>query len=73
MKKYVIENNDFEDSYILHFEDDTWAMVNLEYEEITFDDPAALMTMGFWADDRMEPVSAATKKKIDAIVKKHAK
>ena len=67
MKKYEIINNDYEDGYILHFEDDTYAMVSLEYEEITFGDPADLMHMGFWADDDMEPVSDEIRQKIDEI------
>ncbi|MCR5094889.1 MAG: hypothetical protein K6B72_13055 [Lachnospiraceae bacterium] len=70
IKKYEIENNDYGPNYILHFEDDTYAMVNLEVEEVYFDDPADLMHMGFWADDDMEPVSRETRAKIDEILQK---
>ena len=72
MKKYEIDNFDYGCSYILHFEDDSWAMVNTELETITYDDPESLMTMGFWADDAMEPVSDEIRAKIDSIVAYHS-
>ncbi len=71
MKKYVIENNDYGPGYLLHFADDTYALVNTEYETLTVGDPADLLHMGFWADDDMEPVSPEEKRKINAILKRH--
>lgn len=70
MKKYEIENNDYGSAYILHFEDDTYALVNTETGDCIEDTPESLMTFGFWADDNMEPVSDEIRARIDEIVSK---
>ncbi|MBO4899616.1 MAG: hypothetical protein J5509_04940 [Lachnospiraceae bacterium] len=70
MKKYEIENYDYGSSYILHFEDDTYALVNIENGQVIEDTPEALMTMGFWADDAMEPVSDEIIARINVIISK---
>lgn len=68
MKKYEIDNHDYGSSYILHFEDDTYMLVNIENGECITDTPESLMTMGLWADDDMEPVSEEIRARIDALV-----
>ncbi len=70
MKKYEIINNDYGSGYILKFEDDTFALVNTETGDMIIDAPDSLMTMGFWADDAMEPVSDEQKLMIDEIIGK---
>ena len=68
MKKYEIINNDYGSAYILKFEDGTFALVNTETGDMIIDTPDSLMTMGFWADDTMEPVSDEQKLMIDEII-----
>ena len=71
MKKYEIDNYDYGSSYILQFEDDTYALVNIETGDCIADTPESLMTFGFWADDDMQPVSDDTRRKIDEIVSRN--
>ncbi len=66
--KFTVENNDFGDSYIVRFEDDSYALVNLEMEEVFYDSPEALMSMGYWMDDKMEPVSDEIMSQIQSII-----
>ena len=72
MKEYKIVNNDYGANYILEFEDESFAMVNTELGEVFYDEPASLMTMGFWADDHMEPVTEEVKEQIDRILGENA-
>ncbi len=66
--KFTVENNDFGDSYIVRFEDDSYALVNLFTEEVFYDSPEALMSMGFWMDDKMQPVSDEVMSQIESII-----
>ncbi len=66
--KYTVENNDYGSGYIVHFEDDSYALVNTQTKDMIIDDAASLMSMGFWADDNMKPVSEEEQAEIAKII-----
>lgn len=68
MKKYTIEDNDFGPAYLLHFEDDTYGLVNIEIGEARFGSSAELTTMGFWRDGDLPEIPDEVYKKIDAVL-----
>lgn len=70
VKKYTVCENDYGPGYILHFEDDTYALVNVEAELVRYDSHDALMTMGFWREDGLPEITDELLKKIDAVLEK---
>ena len=66
---FTIENFDMGYSYIVRLEDGSCALVNIRDREVFRDEPESLMSMGFWADDNMEPVSEDIRAQIEDILK----
>ena len=68
MKKYEIVDNDYGPGYLLHFEDDTYGLVNIESGEARFGSEGGLCTMGVWREGDLPEIPDEVYEKINAVL-----
>ena len=66
--KFTVEDHNGDYSFIVHLEDDTYALVDTSNNAVYRDDPDILMSQGFWIEAEREPVSEEDIKKIEKIL-----
>lgn len=69
---YTVTDHDMGYSFIVHFEDDTYALVDTRHEEVYRDEAEVLMSQGYWVMVEEQPVSEEDIAKIDEVLKKAA-
>ena len=66
--KFTVEDHNGDASFIVRFEDDTYALVDTRNEEVYRDDPDDLMSRGYWIEASEQPVSEEDISRIDKIL-----
>ena len=69
---FTVEDHNMGDSFIVRFEDDTYALVDILYGEIYRDDPDVLMSQGYWVEVEENPITEEQLERITEVIKKAA-
>ena len=66
--QFTVEDHNMGNSYIVHFEDGTYALVDSFNGDVYRDDPDFLMSQGYWVEASEHPVSEEELEEIKALL-----
>ncbi len=66
--QFTVEDHNMDHSYIVHFEDDTYALVDTFNGDVYRDDPDILMSQGYWVETSEKPISDEELEEIQSVL-----
>ncbi len=70
--QFTVEDHDMGTSFLVHLEDDSYALVDIMNKEVYRDEPDSLMSQGFWVEASENPVPEETIREIGRVLEQNA-